>query len=132
MADNQNFILAIVLSIAVLIGWQYFIAGPQMERAREAAVEGQPPQASQPSQPGDTSAPVPAPTTGDGQLPPVTASPVTPSEPVTPTGLTRDAALETSPRVAIATKQSRGYGIAGLALSLLTALLWLVPLLICL
>jgi YidC/Oxa1 family membrane protein insertase len=106
MADNQNFILAIVLSIAVLIGWQYFIAGPQMERAREAAVEGQPPQASQPSQAGDTS--TPAPTTGDGQLPPVTASPVTPSEPVTPTGLTRDAALETSPRVAIATEQLSG------------------------
>ena len=30
MPDNRNFILAIVLSIVVLIGWQYFIAAPQI------------------------------------------------------------------------------------------------------
>jgi YidC/Oxa1 family membrane protein insertase len=35
--DNRNIILAVVLSAIVLIGWQFFIAGPQMERAQRAA-----------------------------------------------------------------------------------------------
>ena len=30
--DNQvNILIAIVLSMAVLLGWSYFIAGPQLE-----------------------------------------------------------------------------------------------------
>ena len=37
MADNRNTILAIVLSLIVLLGWQYFVAQPQIERQREAA-----------------------------------------------------------------------------------------------
>ena len=40
--DNRNMILAIVLSIVVLFGWQFFVAGPQMERAqREAQIAAQ-------------------------------------------------------------------------------------------
>ena len=35
MTDNRNFIIAIVLSIAVLIGWQYFFAGPEIDQARQ-------------------------------------------------------------------------------------------------
>jgi YidC/Oxa1 family membrane protein insertase len=51
MSDQRNLVLAIVLSAAVLFGWQYFIAGPQMaqEQARQEALaeqtaefEGQP------------------------------------------------------------------------------------------
>jgi YidC/Oxa1 family membrane protein insertase len=40
MSEQRNLILAIVLSAAVLFGWQYFIAGPQMaqEQARQDAV----------------------------------------------------------------------------------------------
>jgi YidC/Oxa1 family membrane protein insertase len=30
---NRNMILAIVLSVVVIFGWQFFVAGPQMERA---------------------------------------------------------------------------------------------------
>jgi len=43
MSDQRNLILAIVLSAAVLFGWQYFIAGPQMaqEQARQAALAEQ-------------------------------------------------------------------------------------------
>ncbi|GHA23786.1 membrane protein insertase YidC [Devosia pacifica] len=37
MNDNRNIILAIVLSMIVLFGWQYFVAGPQMERAMQDA-----------------------------------------------------------------------------------------------
>ncbi len=32
--NNKNFILAIVLSFAVLLGWYYFIIGPQQEKAK--------------------------------------------------------------------------------------------------
>ena len=40
--DNRNMILAIVLSLVVLFGWQYFVAGPQMEKVqREAQVAAQ-------------------------------------------------------------------------------------------
>ena len=39
MNENRNLILAIALSAAVLFGWQYFVAGPQMksEQAAQAA-----------------------------------------------------------------------------------------------
>lgn len=37
MNDNRNVILAIVLSMFVLFGWQFFVAGPQMERAQQQA-----------------------------------------------------------------------------------------------
>ena len=33
---NRNMIIAIVLSALVLIGWQFFIAGPQMQKAQQA------------------------------------------------------------------------------------------------
>jgi YidC/Oxa1 family membrane protein insertase len=38
MNDQKNTILAIVLSAIVLIGWQYFIGMPQMERQRQEAL----------------------------------------------------------------------------------------------
>ncbi|WP_224705310.1 membrane protein insertase YidC [Devosia aquimaris] len=37
MNDNRNVILAIVLSMLVLFGWQFFIAGPRMEQAQQQA-----------------------------------------------------------------------------------------------
>ena len=40
--DNRNMILAIVLSVVVLFGWQFFVAGPQLEQAqRRAEIEAQ-------------------------------------------------------------------------------------------
>jgi YidC/Oxa1 family membrane protein insertase len=36
-SDNRNVILAVVLSMLVLFGWQFFIAGPQLERAQQQA-----------------------------------------------------------------------------------------------
>ena len=46
MTENRNLVLAIVLSVLVLIGWNYFIAQPQMqaERARQAYVHREAPQ----------------------------------------------------------------------------------------
>ena len=36
-SDNRNVILAVVLSMVVLFGWQFFIAGPQLEEAQRQA-----------------------------------------------------------------------------------------------
>jgi len=36
MTENRNLILAIVLSAAVLFGWQYFVAAPQMDAQKAA------------------------------------------------------------------------------------------------
>ena len=35
MSDHKNTILAIVLSLIVIVGWQYFIGYPQVERQRQ-------------------------------------------------------------------------------------------------
>lgn len=35
--DYRNMIIAVVLSLAVVVGWQYFIVGPQVERAAQQA-----------------------------------------------------------------------------------------------
>lgn len=35
MMENRNYILAIVLSLGILVGWQYLYVGPQMEAERE-------------------------------------------------------------------------------------------------
>ena len=35
--NNKNFILAIVLSMAIIFGWQYFYAGPVAEKAKKQA-----------------------------------------------------------------------------------------------
>ncbi len=37
MENNKNFILAMALSLAVLIGWQYFVVSPRIEAERKAA-----------------------------------------------------------------------------------------------
>ncbi len=40
-SDNKNMILAIVLSAIVFIGWQYFYAGPQLQKQRDAQIAQQ-------------------------------------------------------------------------------------------
>ncbi len=98
--DNQkNLLLAIVLSVAVLLGWQVFYAGPKMEQERARQQQTQHPQQ---SAPGQASQGVP------GQAPGVGAPPVPgaaqPGAPV----VTRDAALKASPRVAVETPSLKG------------------------
>lgn len=71
ISENRNTILAIVLSLIVLLGWQYFVAAPQLERqqaelqaqqdaAQKVATGTANPDAPQPtaSQGTDTTAPV--------------------------------------------------------------------------
>src|SRR5450631_4110044 len=37
--DSRNLILAIVLSVAVLIGWNYFYGAPQLQKDRQAQTQ---------------------------------------------------------------------------------------------
>src|SRR5262249_24561479 len=57
MNDQKNTILAIVLSVIVLIAWQYFVGLPQMEKQRQEAQLKQQQQQSQPTLPAQTTQP---------------------------------------------------------------------------
>ena len=94
MENNRNIILAIVLSMVVLFGWQFFVAGPQMERAQQQAQIAAEQQAAAdaalatPATPGQAAA-APAPTG-------------------TATYATREEAVAANPRVAINTEDLEG------------------------
>ena len=91
--NNRNMILAIVLSVVVLFGWQFFVAGPQLEQAqRRAQIEAQEKAAAD--------AALNAPSV-DGQ-PAAAATPVI-NNGVTQAFADRAAALAASPRVKIET-----------------------------
>jgi YidC/Oxa1 family membrane protein insertase len=100
--NNRNMIIAIVLSVVVLFGWQFFVAGPQLEQAqRRQELAAQ--QAAQ-----DTSLATPA-ATADGALPATTDTPAATTD-NSRAGIyeTREAALATSQRVAIDTPSLSG------------------------
>ncbi len=109
MTDNKNTIIAIVLSAIVLLGWQYFVGMPQMEKQRqEALLKQQQSQQTTPAPaPGSPStAPVPGAPPAPGQstapVPPGTTVPGT----ATPAGAqtqTRAAVLAATPRIAVET-----------------------------
>jgi len=97
--NDKNTILAIVLSALVLIGWQYFFAGPQ-EKARQEQLQAQQQKQTAPTQPGQ---PV--------QQPAPTGAPQVPGQPSAPTHtapVDRAAALAGAPRVPIATGSLQG------------------------
>jgi YidC/Oxa1 family membrane protein insertase len=103
LGDSKNTILAIVLSALVLIGWQYFIGGPQLEKQKQEAAQQQQAQQTTPA-PGEAkttpivpSQPSNAPTAPASQATAIAAQP-----------MTRDAALATSPRVKIDTPNLAG------------------------
>lgn len=80
--NNKNFILAIVLSMAIIFGWQYFYAVPVAERAKQETTTAQT------TTPATTTAQVP----GAAQ----------------PVAITRDQALANSPRLKIETPELQG------------------------
>jgi YidC/Oxa1 family membrane protein insertase len=101
MNDQKNTLLFIVLSAAILIGWQIFFGLPQMEKQRQQQQTQQTPQPGSPT--GNPQAPPgtqQAPTGGPqppGQQAPAPAAPVT-----------REAAIAGSPRVRIETPRLIG------------------------
>jgi YidC/Oxa1 family membrane protein insertase len=93
--NNRNMILAIVLSVVVLFGWQFFIAGPQLEQAqRRATIEAQQKAAS------DAALATPA-ATVDGATPVAAAA-----NGVSQVFADRATALAATPRVKIETANS--------------------------
>ena len=95
--NNRNMIIAIVLSVVVLFGWQFFIAGPQLEQAQKRAALEQAQQA--PST--DTSLATPA---ADGSAPAVAGADTSAAG----TFATREAAIAASGRVTIDTPALAG------------------------
>ena len=106
MTDNRNTILAVILSGLVLIAWQYFYNVPQMEKQRaqqqtQAELQKSTPQAQQQTQqaaPGTTPQPGSTPSPSAAQPPTAAAGPV----------VSREAAIEASPRVKINTPTLSG------------------------
>src|SRR5438045_3458280 len=109
MQDQKNMILAIALSAAVVIVWQYFFGLPQMEKQRQEALLKQQqqqtemlPQATAPAQPG-------APPQPQTQTP--STAPQAPGQGGAPTPtqqLSREAVLAQSPRVRVETPRLSG------------------------
>jgi YidC/Oxa1 family membrane protein insertase len=87
-ADNKNLLLAVVLSVVVLFGWQYFFGVPQMQR-QQAQTQAPASQSQQQAQP-PAGGGVPG---APGQLQPSGESQAQPD-----VQLTRDAALKRSPQ----------------------------------
>ena len=113
MSEHKNTILAIVLSGAVLLLWQYFFGLPQMEKQRQEALQRQQqqtqqqtqPSPAQPAQPGPGGAPAPGTASAPGTAP----TPGTAPSPAAPSGpQSVAAALAAGERVAITTPDIKG------------------------
>lgn len=102
MTDNRNMFIAIGLSLAILLGWQYFFGMPQAEKQRQLAEQQRQTQQAQqaPAQPGSTA---PAPGAEGGASVPGGTAAQGPAK-----ALTRAQALAASPRVAIETPRVTG------------------------
>jgi YidC/Oxa1 family membrane protein insertase len=104
MGQHKNTILAVVLSLLVVVGWQYFIGYPQMERQRQQAELKQQEQSQ--TQPGatqpNTAQPGVQPGTPGGSVP-VPGAPA-----AQPSSATREAVIASSPRIAIDTPRLGG------------------------
>src|SRR5271155_5314695 len=108
MGDHKNTILAIVLSLIVVVGWQYFIGYPQMEHQKQQAelkrqeqtqvLPGAQPGAVAPAQQITPQAPGAVPSVPNGAAPSPQAQQAT----------SREAVIGTTPRVAITTPRLGG------------------------
>ena len=101
MTYDRNLIIAIVLSLAILLGWEYFVVAPRQHQLAEHQAQSQ---AAEPNSPpaasgGSASSSAPSPA-GTGAV-----APAAPAEAPT---LSRDAALAQSPRVPIASGKVSG------------------------
>ncbi|HEX4410897.1 MAG TPA: membrane protein insertase YidC [Xanthobacteraceae bacterium] len=113
MGEHKNTILAIVLSLLVVVGWQYFIGYPQMQRQQEEAKLKQQEQGQvQPgqAQPGGTSSANSS--SANSSAPAVPGGAQAPSLPnnATPEALAanRDAVIRATPRIPIVTPRLGG------------------------
>jgi YidC/Oxa1 family membrane protein insertase len=106
MTDQRNTIIAILLSVVVLIGWQYFIGIPQMEK-QKAKQEAQSEQVQQPAPGAPSAAGVPSASGTAAPTAPGTA-PAPGASAMRPGSASRESALAATPRIAIDTPRIRG------------------------
>ena len=98
--DQKNLFLAMGLSLLVIVGWQYFYAGPKQEQARQIAAQTQ---SAAPTAPATSAPQTP------GAAPAPSAAPAGVPTAATPeVALTREAALAASPRIKIDTPALKG------------------------
>jgi len=99
--QQKNLLLAVVLSMAVLLAWQLFYAGPKMkqDQARQHAQEQQAPSTAPSSN---------APAAESGIKAPVPEGTVPGAAPETAPTETREEALQASPRLSIETPSLKG------------------------
>ncbi len=99
-----------MLSAIVLIGWQFFIGGPQMEKQRQEALLKQQQQQQQTPAPGAPgTAPTPGATPTPGTAPTPGSAPHAPGTAAPPSQIqTRAAVLAASPRIQIETPALKG------------------------
>ena len=101
MGEHKNTILAILLSLIVVVGWQYFIGYPQMQHQQEQAQLKK--QEETQVQPG-AAQPAPAqPSAAEASAPPVPNAPS-----AEPPAASREAVIKSSPRVAVDTPRLHG------------------------
>lgn len=98
--DNRNLLLAIVMSVVILLGWQFFYAKPQMDKQQEIARQNQQAQ-SQPASGAPGSAPAPGQPAGS-------AGSAVPGSATAQAVGTREQALAASPRIRIDTPKISG------------------------
>ena len=108
MSEHKNTILAVVLSLLVIVGWQYFIGYPQMERQRQETQQQA--QLKQPPlpQPGSTQSATPQPNAAQPATPEVPGTPRTGAPTAQAQAASREAAIASSPRIAIETPRLGG------------------------
>ncbi len=90
MQDTKNLILAIALSVAVLVGWQYYFGMPLLETKKQTDIVAKLPDQAQPGSSTNATAALPVATAASGAF------------------ATRDEALAASPRVVIDTPKLKG------------------------
>jgi len=106
MNDQKNMLLAIGLSVLVIIGWQYFVGNPQLEKQRQQQAQQQAQQQTQQQQPSSQANPGSVPQPG---AQPSGATPQVPGQPTQAGGAqTREAALAATPRVPVDTPSIKG------------------------
>jgi YidC/Oxa1 family membrane protein insertase len=114
MNDHKNTILAIVLSLIVVVGWQYFVGYPQMEKQRQEALLKQQQQAQQhppppnAAQPSTSTSATPQPAPGAPGAPPQAPNTPNASGSAKPQTLTREAVIGQTPRIPIKTQRLAG------------------------
>lgn len=115
MLDQRNMIVAIVVSAAILFGWQFFIEGPRQESIRaeqEAAAARQMPAGGVPGQPvadaGGIPAPLTAPSNDGLSVPQPGNLGAAPMAALEASADARAGAIESDPRVTIDAPRVRG------------------------